>query len=474
MNLSRERSLVTFLAVALVILRSSAFVFGRAPQFDSDQAIVGLMAKHLSEFRALPVFFYGQHFMLAVEAWLAAPLFLVAGPSVTALKLPLLGVHVAATVLLLRILERELRLRPLLAFVPTLFFVMPPIGSTALMLQANGGNVEPFLYVLLLWLVRRKPLAFGAVLGVGFLNREFTAYGVAALLLIEAADGTLFRRSTLRDKLASLVSFAAVFQVVEVLKSIGSPFGPGTTIASRARSSGLEALVERSCWVWSDVPGWLVTMFATNLSTLFTGGADWLWWILGGAAIVACARCVPELLAAGSTRRHVLQFPVYLILVGLLAAVVPALSRCGAMYDRYVLLALLGLVGVAALYLKAERRPRLRAAFVGVALAWAVFNATGQFRYAADYYASPPDPRIVLADYLVSSGTRFAKSDYWTAYYLTFVTGEEVIVASTNYVRILQYQTVVAEHGADAVEIGRAPCEDGRRVDRYHVCPSSQ
>ena len=147
MNLSRERSLVTFLAVALVILRSSAFVFGRAPQFDSDQAIVGLMAKHLSEFRALPVFFYGQHFMLAVEAWLAAPLFLVAGPSVTALKLPLLGVHVAATVLLLRILERELRLRPLLAFVPTLFFVMPPIGSTALMLQANGGNVEPFLYV---------------------------------------------------------------------------------------------------------------------------------------------------------------------------------------------------------------------------------------------------------------------------------------------------------------------------------------
>ena len=57
MNLSRERSLVTFLAVALVILRSSAFVFGRAPQFDSDQAIVGLMAKHLSEFRALPVLY---------------------------------------------------------------------------------------------------------------------------------------------------------------------------------------------------------------------------------------------------------------------------------------------------------------------------------------------------------------------------------------------------------------------------------
>ena len=31
--------------------------------FDSDQAIVGLMAKHLSELRAFPVFFYGQTYM---------------------------------------------------------------------------------------------------------------------------------------------------------------------------------------------------------------------------------------------------------------------------------------------------------------------------------------------------------------------------------------------------------------------------
>ena len=58
-----------------MLLRSAVFVFGAQPQFDSDQAIVGLMAKHLSEMRALPIFFYGQHYMLAVEAWLAAPLF---------------------------------------------------------------------------------------------------------------------------------------------------------------------------------------------------------------------------------------------------------------------------------------------------------------------------------------------------------------------------------------------------------------
>ena len=36
--------------------------------FDSDQAVVGLMAKRLSEFRSFPLFFYGQNYMLAVQA----------------------------------------------------------------------------------------------------------------------------------------------------------------------------------------------------------------------------------------------------------------------------------------------------------------------------------------------------------------------------------------------------------------------
>ena len=37
----------------------------------ADQAIVGLMAKNLSELRAFPVFFYGQTCMLGVEALVA-------------------------------------------------------------------------------------------------------------------------------------------------------------------------------------------------------------------------------------------------------------------------------------------------------------------------------------------------------------------------------------------------------------------
>ena len=53
--------------------------------------------------------------------------------------------------------------------------------------EANGDNIEPFLYIVLIWLTRSRPNWGGLVLGIGFLNREFTIYGLAALLTLEAA-----------------------------------------------------------------------------------------------------------------------------------------------------------------------------------------------------------------------------------------------------------------------------------------------
>ena len=98
------------------------------------------------------------------------------------------------------------------------------------------------------------------MLGVGYLNREFTAYGLAAILLIEAADGTLFRRRALQDKVLALVSLAGVLQIVELLRSVGTPLGPGTSVASRRFPSGIEVVMGRTCWSWSDVPEWLGTV----------------------------------------------------------------------------------------------------------------------------------------------------------------------------------------------------------------------
>ena len=75
---------IQLLLAGLLPARSAVFVFWEQSSIDSNQAVIGLMAKHVSELRAFSAFMYGQNYMLAVEAWLAAPLFAVAGPSLVA------------------------------------------------------------------------------------------------------------------------------------------------------------------------------------------------------------------------------------------------------------------------------------------------------------------------------------------------------------------------------------------------------
>src|SRR6186997_2062746 len=118
---------------------AAVIVFWEQSYYDSDQAIVGLMAKHLIEGRAFPVFFYGQSYMLGVEAYLAAPVFLVAGVSVAALKFPLLLINLGVALMLLRTLETDVGRRPYTAMLPVMFFAIPAPGVTAEILAPNGG-----------------------------------------------------------------------------------------------------------------------------------------------------------------------------------------------------------------------------------------------------------------------------------------------------------------------------------------------
>jgi len=72
MSRRQEMAVALTVAAALVLFRSIVFIAYEHAFFDSDQAIVGLMAKHLVEGRAFPLFYYGQTYMLVVDAWVAA------------------------------------------------------------------------------------------------------------------------------------------------------------------------------------------------------------------------------------------------------------------------------------------------------------------------------------------------------------------------------------------------------------------
>ena len=58
-----SRTFVYAAVAALVLARSLVFVLWEESYFDSNQAVIGLMAKHLIEGRAFPLFMYGQNYM---------------------------------------------------------------------------------------------------------------------------------------------------------------------------------------------------------------------------------------------------------------------------------------------------------------------------------------------------------------------------------------------------------------------------
>src|SRR6187399_2226588 len=128
MSRRQEMAAAMAVAAALILFRSFVYLAYEQSFFDSDQAIIGLMAKHLAEGRALPLFYYGQTYMLGVDAWVAAPIFLIAGPTVAALHAATVLLNIATASVLLMMLAPEGGIRPFVALVPVSFFALAPVN----------------------------------------------------------------------------------------------------------------------------------------------------------------------------------------------------------------------------------------------------------------------------------------------------------------------------------------------------------
>ncbi|MFG1890602.1 hypothetical protein ACGFIR_22415 [Micromonospora sp. NPDC049051] len=104
-----RRRLPTVLAV-LAVVAGIAYRLGlllhHAPPTNSDEATMGLAALHIARGQEFPVWFYGQAYMGTLEAYLAAPVFALAGPSTLGLRLPVLALYAAFVVLAWRLTLR--------------------------------------------------------------------------------------------------------------------------------------------------------------------------------------------------------------------------------------------------------------------------------------------------------------------------------------------------------------------------------
>ncbi len=120
------------------------------PTTNSDEGTMGLMAINLAFHGQWPIFFYGQSYMGALEAYLASPLFLLFGPSTFTLRFGLVVLFTAflvALYLLTRLLytkEYALLCITLLCFGSVEMFTRQ--------LKAVGGAVETMLFGCLIML----------------------------------------------------------------------------------------------------------------------------------------------------------------------------------------------------------------------------------------------------------------------------------------------------------------------------------
>lgn len=160
----------------------------------ADEGVVGLMGKHIAEGRELPVFFYGQHYLGALEAYLAALVFTVAGPSLLALRtVP----FVFSLLLAAAVYTFTYRFYSVAAARwATALVAVSPVYFLQWNLKARGGFIEHifilFLLMLLFWRFylgheRDRPTAIvlGLVAGVAlWVNQLALTYLIPALLLL--------------------------------------------------------------------------------------------------------------------------------------------------------------------------------------------------------------------------------------------------------------------------------------------------
>ncbi len=478
------------MAWVLVIARAAVYTIYPHAFFDSDQAIIGLMAKHLSEGRAFPLLHYGQGYLLAVDAWLAAPWFLLLGPTVFALRVSVVLTNLVVATVLVAGLARVSRLRPVEALAASAFFVFAPPFTAASLVEVTA-NIGPFLYVALLWFVRRRPVAFGLLLGFGFQNREFTIYALPVVLLAELLERRLFTRDAVRRWALAAGAFAAVWLVVALLTPVSDLYGPGTAGQPVPGPAGsqIDNIAVRLAVDPAEIGGRAWAMAFDYLprqvgaraidSTIAGQGRDWLWWPLGLALLAAAARAL--FLRSQGGRRAAegdgAAFAFYLAGVGLVAAIVYVLTRPLATgpVDRYMLLVIYLPIGVVAAFLALEPRRVLRHAMVGLMLVWVGLSAVDHVRLANRYRGDrEPDHVQMLADALVARGITVAEAGYWRAYKVTFIARERVKVATTDVVRIEEYQRLAREAGPDLVVIREGPrgeCPGGEPVGIWWLCP---
>jgi hypothetical protein len=170
-------AILLFLISLIAICYRVYYVVVSGSAIDSDEAIVGLMAKHFIERGSIPTFYYGQHYMGSFEGMLVSLAFKVFGQNSISLKLiPL--VFSISIIPFLYVISRAVSSK-WVAFGCCLLYAFPSQPLLEWSFKARGGFMEIIaisivaLTLSVAWVKSNHPsllttVAIGSILGLGW------------------------------------------------------------------------------------------------------------------------------------------------------------------------------------------------------------------------------------------------------------------------------------------------------------------
>jgi hypothetical protein len=520
----RARRLLSLLVLAaLTVSVRLPFLLRAERFFDSDEAVEGLMARHVAHGEH-PAFLWGQQYKGVPEVYLNAAIFSVTGPSVVALKATTLACFVLFVCLQFLLLEALCSTR--IAWMASALLILGPPSLVLWTLSANAEVVMTFLAgaVIGLALVRFERTASRAALavacaaaGFGLWVHQYIVYCLVALAIclpwtvpeararlrevaagaglppwLRIATAAVFAVAALYVGLGLIAFLTGGFDVtvLDVYVGLQNPqklwrigaallalFVGVRLIAQSAqmrhRADRSLALAAVAGFVVGYAPALVANFGSVNLPMARMTAAD-----LRNAAGSIVGEIVPIVVGLRGPSTDWIVSPWFaLVLITLIMASFLALRRRSTTPFFHVLLLVVPVVFIASgsfhdsqsyryvipvhaalpvvLAIGADEIGRWSTP-AGVAALGAVLGM-GAFEQATWYSHLPPETRSGrIIECLTQHGVRGAMVDYWLSYKLTFLSGEQLILAPSNLVdRYPPYTSFVRSLGpADAAQ----PC----------------
>jgi 4-amino-4-deoxy-L-arabinose transferase-like glycosyltransferase len=415
-----------------------AVIFSPLGEIDGDEAVVGLMARHIAFLGERPVFYYGQPYLGSLEAFSAAPLFVLFDSSTLALKLIPTLYSLGFLTISAIVARRLFGVGPALA--TAAYLAMPPSMWAVWSTKARGGYAE-LLFLGEAMLLATLALAASTSRKLAFLTGilaglAFWTHLLAVVYLVPAAVYlVLRRRARWQPAELGLLTLGTVLGMLPLLfHNVVSGY-PTLMALLQPPDLPLDPVAQFIRFFRVGVPVLAGLGQPTTSEVLFD--ADWLTRPAGNAWVAllllvillgGLALHLPSLKALIRNEKH--AEPALLLMVAMLVPPIVAVTRFGFFVSepRYALPLYAGIPLLAA---SLWRLPLLLR-WIGLAAVlalnvWSLLSTDIRLWRPQDALNSTAGTRAELMRQVTREDRHQLYTDYWIGYPIMFESRETVL-----------------------------------------------